>query len=240
MRLAQSCRAASRRLINPRPPPVCLLHITHKSDERTNCAPTYPALSCAASSTSAGGEPMLHPLIFELIAAAKAAGLFTSMVCGCARSAHGMPAWPYICGISFSVAFMLPLIDAQALALMAQWSAPLLHGRAPRMPRALCAALPPSPAPGPATPAPKFNQPHAPHPPPFQVTNGSRLDAAALLRLAPSLDQIAFSVDASSDDIHVQLGRGVGGTRQGALLRAPATWSVCGRCGRSPGRLAFS
>ena len=39
------------------------------------------------------------------------------------------------------------------------------------------------------------------------VTNGSRLDAPSLLALRSSLDQIAFSVDASSDDIHVALGR---------------------------------
>ena len=44
-----------------------------------------------------------------------------------------------------------------------------------------------------------------------QVTNGSRLDAASLLRLRPALDQLAFSVDASDDALHVALGRCVRG-----------------------------
>jgi radical S-adenosyl methionine domain-containing protein 2 len=43
------------------------------------------------------------------------------------------------------------------------------------------------------------------------VTNGSLLDAASLLRLAGSLDWLAFSVDASTDALHAAIGRGVRG-----------------------------
>eukprot|EP00887_Chlorella_sp_A99_P004942 scaffold4.g4942.t1 len=81
-----------------------------------------PALLAAAGASRisfVGGEPLLHPLIHRLIAAAKAAGLSTSM-----------------------------------------------------------------------------------------VTNGSLLDAAGLLRLAGTLDWLAFSVDASTDRLHAALGRG--------------------------------
>jgi hypothetical protein len=74
---------------------------------------------------------------------------------------------------------------------------------------------------------------------PAQVTNGSRLDAAALLRLRPHLDQIAFSVDASSDDLHVALGRrvrsrarGVGGAH--CFL---SIWVGRAPCGRTFGHV---
>ncbi|GBF97117.1 hypothetical protein Rsub_10128 [Raphidocelis subcapitata] len=94
--------------------------------------------------TFVGGEPMLHPHIFELVAAAKRAGLCTSM-----------------------------------------------------------------------------------------VTNGSRLDAASLLRLRPALDQLAFSVDASDDALHVALGRAVGGRTPGHLAHVRSLWGPARELGFS-------
>ena len=47
------------------------------------------------------------------------------------------------------------------------------------------------------------------------VTNGSCLTPSALLRLAGRLDWLALSVDASSDELHTAIGRGVQGELAG-------------------------